>query len=152
MKKDNRHSAITQIIKSLAIETQEQLQDELKKAGFDVTQATVSRDIKDLRIIKTNVNGKYQYTVPGVKFSGGGVLSLADSPIVSDNVTSSDSAQNMVVIKCYAGMAQAVCSLIDASADDAIVGSLAGDDTIFLVMRTTEDATRLSEIFKSFIR
>ncbi len=143
--KAKRHAKILELIEEFDIDTQEELQDRLNQAGFTVTQATVSRDIKELRLIKTlSPNGNYRYTTHGEK--GGRVdLSFKFHAIFAEAVNSIDYAQNLVVIKCYTGMANAACAALDSIRWDGLVGTIAGDDTILLVMKDTESAQGITE-------
>ena len=148
--KQNRHSKILEIITRNDVETQEQLIDLLKNSGVTVTQATVSRDIKDLKLVKVaGKNGSYKYaqTVddssrPAAKFHN----------IMKETVTSVDHAENIVVIKTFPGMAGSAAAAIDSLHHIGIVGSIAGDDTIMLVMRTKEVAATFSEDFYSYFK
>ena len=109
--KTKRHAKILEIISSYAVDTQEELLGHLKKAGFDVTQATVSRDIKELRLIKTlGSDGRYRYST--MKQEADGISSKFHS-LFSDAVLHIDFAGNIVVIKCHSGMAQAACAAMD---------------------------------------
>ena len=137
--KAKRHAKILELIEEFDIDTQEELQDRLNQAGFTVTQATVSRDIKELRLIKTlSPNGNYHYTTHGEK--GGRVdLSFKFHAIFAEAVNSIDYAQNLVVIKTMPGLAPAACRW------DGLVGTIAGDDTILLVMKDTEAAQGITE-------
>jgi transcriptional regulator of arginine metabolism len=148
MKKD-RHSRILEIIEANAVETQDQLIELLRADGMRVTQATVSRDIKDLKLVKTaEKGGKYKYTKPkpveerpSVKFHN----------IMKETVTHVDHAVNIVVIKTYPGMAGSAAAAIDSLHHTGVVGSIAGDDTIMLVMRSESVAeTFASEFFSYF--
>ena len=143
--KAKRHAKILELIEEFDIDTQEELQDRLNQAGFTVTQATVSRDIKELRLIKTlSPNGNYRYTTHGEK--GGRVdLSFKFHAIFAEAVNSIDYAQNLVVIKCYTGMANAACAALDPIRWDGSVGTSAGDDTTLLVMKDTESAQGITE-------
>ncbi len=147
--KSNRHSTIVELINKYPITTQDELLEYLKAEGFDVTQSTVSRDIKKLRLSKSlDANGKYRYQAPQSKStaSQNGFLSLVDSSIVSV-----DYAMNTVVVKTYSGMAQAVCAALDAMEYDTIVGTIAGDDTIFIVCRDENCAKAYTQEFSTFI-
>lgn len=145
--KQSRHSKIVDIISKQDIETQEQLTDILKKEGFPVTQATVSRDIKDLKLVKvTSKNGVYKYALstgdnapPAAKFHN----------IMRETITSVDHAENIVVIKTFPGMGGAAAAAIDSLKTPEILGSIAGDDTVMLVLRTKDDAKRFSTEFYS---
>ena len=121
--KAKRHAKILELIEEFDIDTQEELQDRLNQAGFTVTQATVSRDIKELRLIKTlSPNGNYRYTTHGEK--GGRVdLSFKFHAIFAEAVNSIDYAQNLVVIKCYTGMANAACAALDSIRWDGLAPS-----------------------------
>ena len=145
-----RHAAILRIISEREIETQDDLIAKLKENGFDVTQATVSRDIKQLGLVKTaGDEGKYRYSAPHPSSSG------SDSKfknILSEAIISSESAENMVVVKTYSGMANAAAASIDALASDRILGSIAGDDTILIVTKNDEAAEEFSKILKDAIK
>ena len=148
--KSRRHPAILRIISEQEIETQDDLIAKLKENGFDVTQATVSRDIKQLGLVKTtDGEGKYRYSAPHPSSSG------SDSKfknILSEAIISSESAENMVVVKTYSGMANAAAAAIDALASDRILGSIAGDDTILIVTKNDETAEEFSEILKDAVK
>ena len=140
MKKERQDKLIELITKS-PIETQEDLQKELMNAGFNVTQATVSRDIKELRIVKLlDGNGVYRYAVGN---SGSSGKTLKYRELFTHSVISVDHAMNDVVVKCHVGMAQGACAALDMMHFDSIVGTLAGDDTIFIITRTENDAKEL---------
>jgi len=147
--KDKRHTKILEIISNTDIGTQDELTACLNAAGIKATQATVSRDIKELHLIKilTGENTyKYsQNTKEAVMRENS--LNVKSKSIMRDSIVSVKNAQNMVVVKCYSGMAQAACAAIDILADTRIIGSLAGDDTIFLVAENTSEAKEIvSEI------
>ena len=148
--KSMRHTAILRIISEQEIETQDDLIAKLKENGFDVTQATVSRDIKQLGLVKTtDGEGTYRYSAPHPSSSG------SDSKfknILSEAIISSESAENMVVVKTYSGMANAAAAAIDALASDRILGSIAGDDTILIVTKNDETAEEFSEILKDAVK
>ena len=134
--KSNRHSKILELISQESIDTQEGLQIRLRESGFDVTQATVSRDIKELRLVKAmSPSGQYRYMAGAAQ---GDEYLAKFYTIFSGSVISVDYAGNTCVVKCYAGMAQAACAAIDAMHFEGIVGTLAGDDTIFVLCRTPE--------------
>lgn len=140
--KKRRHEKILELIGSHSVDTQEELLRLLRQEGFEVTQATVSRDIKELRLVKAQTgSGKYRYTAPK---DGSRDMSSRFFSLFSDNTVSVQSACNMVVIKCLTGMAQAVCAAMDSLHWEGIVGTLAGDDTIFVVMKDPECAERFS--------
>lgn len=148
--KSNRHTKIVELIGKYPINTQDELLEYLKKEGFDVTQSTVSRDIKKLRLTKAlDSNGKYRYQVPQNKTisSLSGFSSLFDSSIISV-----ECALNLVVIKTYSGMAQAVCAAIDSMEYDSVVGTIAGDDTIFVACKNEFYAKSYTEDFQRFVQ
>lgn len=146
--KNNRHEAMLQLIKEKAVLTQEQLQSELLLKGFNVTQATVSRDIKSLGIIKAiDDKGNYRYTVNSIKSEG----SDRYSEILKKSALSVKNAMNDVVIKCYSGTASAACTAIDILYSDMFIGTLAGDDTIFVITESTEAAIRFTNVINSVI-
>lgn len=141
--KNKRQEAILRIISKKSIETQEELCEELSREGFSVTQATVSRDIKTLALIKVQSGGTIKYVVPSLKketMSENGSLIFS---MISDSVRTVDYALNTVVVKCNSGMAQAICAKLDSTEIHNVVGTIAGDDTIFILMRTERDAERL---------
>lgn len=142
--KNKRQYKILSIIKTHDVETQETLQNLLAESGFNVTQATVSRDIKDLRLVKKKTeNGVYKYAAPEEE--------RFRRNIFEETVREIDYAVNTVVIKCYNGMAQAACATLDSMDYSGIVGTIAGDDTIFVLMRTESDAEKLVKIFRELI-
>lgn len=147
--KTKRHTKILELISQNYIATQEELLAYLKKAGFDVTQATVSRDIKELRLTKTMASdGRYRYMAAQQDQNNDMSTKYA---VFSQSARNVDYAQNMVVIKCYTGMANAACAVLDAMNHDGVVGTLAGDDTIFVLMRNEKFAIQLVEIIKKLI-
>lgn len=147
--KSVRHAKILEIIGEYPIETQDELLTRLKAEGYKATQATISRDIKDLRLVKTlSGDGKYRY-VSATRNSTD--MRSNFSGLFSTSVNSVELAQNIVVIKTFSGMAQAVCAALDSNNYKAIVGTIAGDDTIFIACRTAELATELSDELKKLI-
>ena len=143
--KYTRQKKILEIIENKEIETQEELSDELKKLGLNVTQATVSRDIKELRLIKILArDGKYKYAILNGQDN---ILSDRLVGIFKNSIVSIDYAGNILVMKPLTGSAQAAAAAIDAVGLDEIVGTIAGDDTIFLLIR---DADKIEEIIKHF--
>jgi transcriptional regulator of arginine metabolism len=141
--KNLRHSKLIEIIGRDVVETQDDLKALLKNEGFDVTQATISRDIKALRVYKSlSQTGQYHYTLmPEPPES---IFSSRLRTIFRESVTHIDHAQNLTVIKTLPGMGQAACSAIDAMYNPMVVGSLAGDDTAFIAMRTETAAKDLA--------
>lgn len=134
--KRKRHALILELIQQYEITTQDELLAKLRENGFEVTQATVSRDIKELRLVKAmSPSGPYRYMAGAAQ---GDEYLAKFYTIFSGSVISVDYAGNTCVVKCYAGMAQAACAAIDAMHFEGIVGTLAGDDTIFVLCRTPE--------------
>ncbi|HIR52971.1 MAG TPA: arginine repressor [Candidatus Onthovicinus excrementipullorum] len=147
--KRNRQAAILELIRKYPVTTQEELQMLLRESGYEVTQATISRDIKDLKIVKaTDENGIYRYCTTQNKSSD---VTEKYYDIIRHAVRSIDFAGNICVIRCDTGMAQAACAAIDALRIDGIVGSLAGDDTIFVLCRTEKDAGEMKRTINQLI-
>lgn len=132
-----RHSKIIELIEKYEVETQEELADRLNQEGFNVTQATVSRDIRELKLTKISKNdGRQRYVVlqqPDTQLSDKYIR------ILRNGFLSMDMAQNILVVKTVSGMAMAVAAAIDAMNFSEIVGSIAGDDTLMCAVRTVED-------------
>jgi len=144
--KYDRHAKILEIIEEKDIETQEDLAEELRKRGFDVTQATVSRDIKELRLVKVlTPAGIYKYAYIDNKETG---ISDRLIRVFSESVLSIDYANNLIVIKTIEGGGQAAASVVDALNWKEIVGCIAGDDTILVVIRNEENVKQVIERFK----
>jgi len=144
--KHERHAEILEIIKERDIETQEELAEELRKRGFYVTQATVSRDIKELRLVKVlSPEGIYKYAYIDNKESG---ISERLIRVFSESVLSIDYAYNLIVIKTIEGGGQAAASVVDALNWEEIVGCIAGDDTILVVVREEKNVKQVMERFK----
>lgn len=150
--KSKRLKDIVDIILSNDIDTQENLLAHLKERGYNVTQATVSRDINSLSLVKIPTDTGYKYALPQRSEA---LLSdtkaLFDELIVS-SIISIDHALNTVCIKCKSGMAQAVCARIDMAQPVNTVGTLAGEDTIFILMRTEKDAAMLTNELNSLYK
>lgn len=147
--KSNRQAKILELIAQNEIETQEQLLHALEDCGYHSTQATISRDIKELRIVKEmDYNGTYRYTV---RQSDNRTHFSRLNTIFRECVTKLDYAQNIVVIKTLPGLASAACSAVDGMESAYVVGSIAGDDTGFLVMRDTEYAREFCEELRGII-
>ena len=150
MMKNDRQSMILEIISQENIETQEQLLARLQERGISSTQATISRDIKQMHLIKEPVGqGVYKYAVSGNRTK----LNFAEKlrTIFRESITSIDYAQNIVVIKTMPGLASAACSALDNMNISYMVGSLAGDDTAFLLMQDTESAAIFCEEIKEML-
>ena len=137
--KSQRQAKIIEIISNKNIETQEQLLQELAQSGFHSTQATVYRDIKELRVIKELTSfGTYRYAAAADEV--GGTFTARMNTIFRECVTHFDYAQNMIVIRTLPGLASAAASAIDSMNLSVILGTLAGDDTVFVVMRDSNAA------------
>jgi len=148
--KSQRQAKILEIISNKNIETQEQLLAELQAEGFRGTQATISRDIKELRIVKELTSlGTYRYTISASDL--GGSFSARLNTIFRECVISFDYAQNIIVVRTLPGLASAAGSAIDAMNLNTIVGTLAGDDTVMIVMRDTNAAATLCGEIKSLL-
>ena len=140
--KVERHSKIVERIGKYEIETQEELAEYLNQAGFNVTQATVSRDIRELKLTKApSESGKQRYMV----LQNHGNFSDKYIRSLQDGFLSMDMAQNILVIKTVSGMASAVCAALDAMRWNEIVGSIAGDDTIMCAIRSVEDTVSVMD-------
>lgn len=139
--KRKRQEAIINLINNNSIETQEDLLALLKKEGFDTTQATVSRDIRELNVTKISYDGnKHKYIVGKIS---DGTVSKSYKHLLGSCIVTIDYAENIVVVKTVAGMAMAVAAAIDGLSIDDIVGSIAGDDTIFLAIRHSNLAEKV---------
>lgn len=149
--KAQRQAKILEIISSGNIETQEQLLTALHASGFQSTQATISRDIKELHIVKElTAAGTYRY-IAAASEEKPGVFSSRLNTIFRECVTNYDFAQNIVVIKTMPGLADAACSTVDAMDLPVVVGSLAGDDTAFIVMRDNAAAAAFCAEIKKLL-
>ena len=147
--KMERHSKIVELIGKYDIETQEELAEYLNKEGYNVTQATVSRDIRELKLTKISTDhGKQKYTSLTEKSRD-----MEDKfiRIFKDGFVSMDMAQNILVIKTVSGMAMAVAAALDAMNWNEIVGCIAGDDTIMCAVRTVDDTILLMEKIKKLL-
>ena len=140
--KNARQAEILSIIQNTDVETQEQLLLHLKERGFNTTQATISRDIKELRLVKELTGtGGYRYAANGHRNNTGAEARLRN--IFKEGFTSVDVAQNIIVLKTMPGLASAVCSALDGMNIKNLVGTLAGDDTAFIAMRDNASADEL---------
>jgi len=149
--KQKRQEKILEIISKNNVTTQGNLMDLLKQNGFNATQATLSRDIRELRLVKVmSENGLYKYAVPshekvtelGTKFRS----------IFAEAVIGVDYAFHIVVLKCHTGMANAACAALDNMKMRDVVGSIAGDDTIFILLRTEQQALKFVSEIKQIIK
>ena len=140
--KPGRQNAILEIIAEKDIETQHQLMQELAARGVKSTQATLSRDIKDMRLVKElGPSGNYRYVVAAKAETTD--LDMRLKKILRESLVSYDVAQNLLVIRTLPGLASAACSAFDSMEIENLVGTLAGDDTAFLAMRDKESAVKL---------
>ena len=148
--KSQRQAKIMEIISTRNIETQEQLLEALQNEGFRGTQATIARDIKELRIVKELTSrGTYRYTTPTKEVSGS--FSSRMNTIFKECVIGFDYAQNIVVVRTLPGLASAAGSAIDSMNLSIVVGSLAGDDTVMIVMRDNNAAAAFCGEIKNLI-
>lgn len=146
--RNKRHDAILSLIKENDIETQQELTVALSSVGFDVTQATVSRDIKELRLLKhLNSSGRYVYTQNLTKSDND--ISDKMTVILTKSIVSIDYALNTIVIKTLSGMAQGAAYALDNMHFTECLGTIAGDDTIFVVARSEEAALRICKKIKN---
>lgn len=144
--KNSRQQKILELIKEYDIDTQETLIARLAEAGYTVTQTTVSRDIKQLNLVKgVTARGSYKYVAPELRRDS--TVPVLNSAI-TDSVTNIDTACNIVVVKTFPGMANAIAVCVDSLFHDKIVGSVAGDDTILLVVKSAEIAESLADTLK----
>ena len=147
--KVNRHAKIVELINKYQIETQDELAEYLNEAGFKVTQATVSRDIRDLKLTKVPAeNGRQKSAVLQSAQNG---MTEKYVRILRDGFSSMDMAQNILVLKTVSGMAMAVAAALDAMNWNEIVGCIAGDDTIMCAVRTVDDTILLMEKIKKLL-
>ena len=145
--KVKRQSKILELIRENDIETQEMLADLLNKAGFNVTQATVSRDIRELKLTKATMqSGKQKYVATAKESS---FVTERLNRVFRVGIVSIDYAQNIVVIKTLIGMAMAVAAALDSMENSEIMGTIAGDDTIFCVVKNESRAVKLTENLKA---
>ena len=140
--KNRRHEMILELITEQSVGTQELLIQLLAERGIKTTQATLSRDIQQLNLVKQrDSNGEFRYALPAA--------AAEEKSLFEEAVLSVDFAMNTIVLKCRAGMAQGTCAAIDSVNHQGVVGTIAGDDTIFILVRTEEEAKKLSKKFRS---
>ena len=153
MIKYGRHAKILEIIKESIIETQEDMVNALKDAGYDATQATVSRDIRELHLIKVAApGGGYRYAT-SMADSNSNDLESRLNVILGEAMVGVDYAMNQVVVKTLPGMANAAASAVDNCINNnSIVGTIAGDDTILLIMRDKKEAVKLVSYLKRILK
>jgi len=148
--KSRRHFAIRDILANERIETQEELCEALRNRGYDVTQATVSRDIKELRLTKIPDETGYRYAFP----AGHGPKSSYEriKRVFRDSVIDLDYSENIIIIKTLPGLAQSVGAVIDSMEDPHILGNVAGDDTIFVLVKPKNEVESVLNSFHKLIK
>ncbi len=147
--KVSRHAKIVELISQYDVETQEDLAELLKQEGFKVTQATVSRDIRDLKLTKVQTdNGKQKYVI---LLPEENVISEKYRRVLQDGFVSMDMAQNILVIKTVSGMAMAVAAAIDNLKWTEVVGCIAGDDTIMCAIRTVDETILVMDKIRKLV-
>lgn len=147
--KINRHAKIYELINKYNVETQEELADLLNQEGYKVTQATVSRDIRDLKLTKVQTKeGRQKYAALKTTQSE---LAEKYARILKDGFVSMDAAMNLLVIKTVSGMAMAVAAAIDEIGWNEIVGSIAGDDTVMCAVRTVEEVSTVMDKMRKVV-
>ena len=148
--KSQRQAKIMEIISNQNVETQEQLLAELQNAGFRSTQATISRDIKELRIVKELTSlGTYRYSAASGEVAG--TFSSKLNTIFRECITGYDYSQNIIVIRTIPGLASAAASALDAMNMSVVLGTIAGDDTVFIVMRDNNSAAAFCGEIKNLL-
>ncbi len=150
MARSVRQSKILELISTREIETQDELVECLRNANFDITQATISRDIKELGLIKilSAETGKYKYSLVD---SGEQAISNKYISIFKEAVISIKPAQNLVVLKTIKAMASSICSLIDKLNLDSVMGAVAGDDTVMIILPTNDVAHKIVSTLENLI-
>ena len=142
--KNRRHEVILELITEQPVATQELLIKLLAERGIKTTQATLSRDIQQLSLVKQrDENGVYHYTMPAA--------AVEEKSLFEEAVISVDYAMNTIVLKCRAGMAQGTCAAIDSVEHQGVVGTIAGDDTIMIAIKTSEEAVEVMEELRSLM-
>ena len=145
-----RHKMILELIEKMPIDRQEELMNQLRAHGFDVTQATVSRDIRELRLVKASTgDGNYRY----VASSAGQLVHTPNrfETIFRESVLRVDYAGHIVLVKCFTGMANAACEVFDAMVWQDVVGTLSGDDTFFILMRSEPAAHAICDELNKYV-
>jgi len=148
--KANRHKKILEIINKQSVETQEELANRLQQQGFKITQATISRDIKELRLIKVATgDNRYRYALQDNKYVMGSQTKIRR--ILKDSVVALDYSENLIVIRTTPGAAQSVALVIDNEGFSEIIGTVAGDDTIMVVVKPRSAVKHIINKFKSYL-
>ena len=146
-----RLAKIVELVEKNEVYTQEDLLALLAKEGFVTTQATVSRDIKELSLVKSvTEDGKYKYTTSRKKQNDS--MEKKFRSVFVESVVLVDYAMNTVVVKCHTGMANAACEVFDAKQWNGVVGTLSGDDTFFILMRTEDGAAEICKSLQQYVR
>lgn len=148
--KKNRHAKIVELIENYDLETQEELAERLRQEGYDVTQATVSRDIRELKLSKVSIGGGRQKYV--LLKEQHGEMSDKYVRVLQEGMSSMGMAQSLLVVKTVPGMAMAVAAALDAMHMKEIVGTIAGDDTIMLAVRSAGEAEIVREKIDSVLK
>ncbi len=150
MKKD-RLEKVIEIISEYEVETQDELIEHLRKEGFDVTQATVSRDIRELKLVKIMTGrGSYRYILPQEDTAGQAALHISSA--LAETIIRAEYAGNLIVLHTFPGMANAIAAEVDHLRHPSLLGCVAGDDTILIVARDVEGAAQISDQIKDMIR
>ncbi len=147
--KKQRHKKILELIKTESIERQEDIAKKLNAMGYNVTQATVSRDIRDLNLVKQSISGVMRYVIPE-DVSTDYSVKLID--IFSNSVISVEDAQNLLVVNTLSGTAHAAASAIDSLEDSSVIGTIAGDDTVLIITKTPQKALEVKEKLTQLIK
>lgn len=149
MRKYSRHAKIIEIVENNEVETQEELSEHLRKEGIEVTQATVSRDIRELRLVKVlSKSGKYKYAVMAHNQEGTTERLIK---IFKSSITSIEVAGHLLVFKTLPGAAQISGSAIDALGIEEIVGTIAGDDTVFVAINNKDKISHILDMFNNIL-
>lgn len=149
--KGTRQFKIKEIITSRDIETQEELVEALRENGMQVTQATISRDIKELMLIKIpSITGSYKYALPGETQRPNPIHKLKRA--LQDHFIKIDHSENLVVMKCLPGTANAIAALIDIMESTEIMGTISGDDTLLIICRTKDDSKAVVKRFLDMLK
>ncbi len=150
MARSSRQSKILELISTKEIGSQDELVAYLKAANFDITQATISRDIKELGLIKLQTgDGKYKYALMD---GGEQQVSNKNLSIFKDTVISVKSANNLCVIKTVRGLACGICAMIDKLNVDGVMGSVYGDDTVMIILPTSDEAVKATQTLEQLLR
>jgi len=148
--KSQRHRSIIEIVEKKLVETQEELANELRQRGYTVTQATVSRDIRELRLIKVATrDNRYRYAIPGEKVPVSDRAKLRR--VFHDSVTGMELSENIIVVKTTPGSAQSVALVIDNEGWPEIIGTVAGDDTVLVVVKPKSAGPQVLKKFKAYL-